>query len=353
MEFDYSCPTHQAHIMEPTRKQMLPGSRKLLGLTQPLENMNTEIYALWVLAVTSGCDLMPGVVALVGGGDSIDEYWPKEWAATLPVFDLEVVAKTGLKSVGAVIVCDDVNEEELLELGYKGVVLTPETWVQDLVSRSAPTIDSLIAMLVLMGAIVDGDGYTIERGYDKLVVNLVEGSIEFNQKLLKNGFMIGNDLVGVDGTLPLKALYWALWFAINDEGGNALSGKLAYLTDLYQDPGYGEVREGVGELKYSYQLGLLKAGVDRDRGELDIRIRNGGGAEVLAAAIALDKAGIPYLPGHQADKITYGPGANALGLDFVGDRVVGNIPHHRKAEKILNSFALDKATTNYSLVIEQ
>lgn len=360
-EFDYYSIATLGELMEQNRKALPEGSRLALGLNAEVDNITISDYTLFVLAATCGCDLLPGKVAVVGDGDQVDKYWPEQLLQGLACFSLEELSKTGLKGVDAVIVCDDINEEEVLELGFKGLILTPQSWVNNLLQRMQPTMGSLKAMLILLGAIkVSETDYVLRRGSDTARIKVEDESIQLSvnhrEMSFKKGFFCGGALEGIDGKAPVKTLFATLWFALKDESGNAMTGKLAGLTELYADPGYGEVREGVAELKYEYRLGFLKARANRElQVPMDIGFVNGGRADIKAAAKLLDAANIEYLPGHQADSLTYGPGALALGLAFDadGETVHGNIPHHRKKEKILNSFALDKATCDYTLLIEQ
>lgn len=340
-------------LIEQNRHLIPAGSRALLDIDDEVLNASLTMsvpgmahYGMFVLAATCGVDLVPDGVVLVGNAYATDSFWPHAFLETLPQVD-DIA-----EALGAPFIVNGagLDRKALAESGYAGTVLTPQAWLDDLGRRVKADVKALAAMLTLLGVGYDKGTFSAERGMDAFSLELSDAEAVLGGKKVRRGTGLG--ALDIGGAYSVNALYWACWFALTAQSGNALKGRLAGLTALYADPGYGELREGSQGLRYDDEVGILGLRRDLKLGVLGFKVVNGGNADVLATVSALDAGGVVYLPKKQGDGVISGLGAEAMGVSFEGDLVYTQVPLNGKATKITDRPYLDKATVDVVCTIE-
>lgn len=347
-----------ADFAEMFRGLLDPGTALLLDLHQEVARLPFKAYARFVLALTCGCSLVPTTTAFVGEGDPKGKkFFTPAWMNSLPELTMADAA-SGLSSFESVLLGAKVDAKAFKKLGYKGLVITPSSWAADVARRSVIDKGRLEAMLTLFGGKLKDYVWEIEFSknvdryeVDKITVEIQPSGILVNDVASKRAFFV-EGLDGVDGENPYKALYWALWFVLSSGTANVRKGRIAFLTELKRDPGYGEVRNGIAEYRYDYTLGAFAVFANQSSkgGKLDISIGNGVGSQVLRACEALDALDIEFAPSNMGDSVVYGPGARALGVAFDGDLVRLPMAATVELKKMSNRVFLNKATVEYLLM---
>lgn len=332
--FDFYNAATLASVAEIAKGRMPEVSRQMLCIEAEIDHVDDQAYAMVVLALTCGVPLIDRKVVVDGDVDAVDEYWG-DWALTLPKLQ----------------VTDDLSRVYVINGGnpeFDDVApwaLTPQRFVEQLVQRSVIDQKRVAAMLTLMGGERrTANGKTqlvVGRGRDEMVYE--PSSFTLNGKPLRKGHWVE----GLDNT-GLKALYFSAWYALQGDSGNTMKGRLAFLTELYADPGHGELRLGSVGAYYDNQPGKLVVEATENLG---MKLSNGASRTVMDIVKHCygQTEPINAIPSHQADSVAVGDEACAgKGLAIVkkgdGYQVVTRVPASTEIKKVINRFALIKAS---------
>lgn len=271
-------------------------------------------------------------VVLVGSGmppgwhESLEDFL--ESVDPTDVYEL-VAANPDLRLVIGTDVDGDEEEDllgQLMMLG-EGVqpFMQPYEAVDGLVRESAPTRQQIAGMCLAFGGTCKGTRLTVQRGFKEVLIDLVPGAIKVNRKPLAMRTYLGGELPDEN-----KALYWALVYAFGGTKGDQVSGRMAYLTQLYAEVDETAEVAGRTEDKYAGSVGILSVGTDASG---LVSVKNGVGSDRVKALATCLAQGVAAFPQHQVNSVHAGPGANAMGVGLNGDTVLTNAQAD-KAEKI-------------------
>lgn len=273
-------------------------------------------------------------VVLVGGGmppgwhDSLEEY--------IHEVDVDEALSLAEDPEQQFIIGTDVDgdeEDDLRTMGVKSI--SPLSATLGLVRESNPTLQQLAGLCLAFEGKFAGPEVTLRRGFKELVVKLGKNTVTVDGKALASRVYLANEFSGdPSADLPaIKAVYWALLYALAGTRGDQVTGRMAFLTGLFAEVDDTAEVEGRAQHKYAGKPGVLSLSLDVPTGI--IAVKNGEGATNVQALETALLAGIAAFPQHQLTSIQVGEGANAVGVGLNGNTVLTDAQCD-KTEKIAN-----------------
>jgi hypothetical protein len=143
--------------------------------------------------------------------------------------------------------------------------------------------------------------------------------------------------------VPARALFWALIYLAGGAAGNTMSGRLAFLTELFEEDAKGVDSDGRAGEKIAGTVGTLTLSVREDGW---FSLGNGAGDDRMSSMDAGSAKGEPVFMQHQGNGVYVGAGARAMGVGRKGD-TVRVLSYTDKPPKAFNRPALSAKVTKY------